>query len=694
MIRFTGHQLDAVVVPDGRPGRDRRAAAAARPGRGPGRRHRGRHPAPPGGLPRADRAADRGLPRRAASSHEIDGLGEVAEVTAADLRGPRRHPGELTGGRLMGLLDRGIEIKTPEQIDACAGPAWSSARRSSCCAATSAPASRPPSSTRSPRTASAPRARRRRSWATTASPPRSAPRSTTRSCTASPATGCWPTATWSRSTAARSSTGWHGDAAITVAVGAVPAEVTELMRGHRGVDVARDRRRPPRRPGHRHLATRSSGYVRAPGPLRHPRGLHRPRHRLARCTSRRTCPTTAARARGPRLVRGPGARGRADDHPRHQGDRPARRRLDGRHHRRQLGRALRAHLHDHPERHLGAHRARRRRAAAAELGVRSAAADACDRMGRAGGSIPSLWVRQHEVESSGPAGRRTAAEETSDVCRPPSCRSSPWRSPPSNGPSRSASPSPCCSSTSSSSPATRTSRRFKECAIALSVYIGAAVAFGAWIWVEPRPRHGDPVLRRLADGVLALDRQPVRLHHLDGGARVPREYQQEALMVGIILALIFRGIFIALGYQLIENFSWVFYVFGAFLVYTAVDAGQELPQPRGRAPRGQPGRPVRAEPPQRRREYHGAQALVPQERRAVRLADADRDHRARHHRPAVRARLDPGDLRHHPGAVPGLHRQRVRADGAAPALLPARRAARAAGLPLARASRSSSPSSA
>jgi tellurite resistance protein TerC len=51
--------------------------------------------------------------------------------------------------------------------------------------------------------------------------------------------------------------------------------------------------------------------------------------------------------------------------------------------------------------------------------------------------------------------------------------------------------------------------------------------------------------------------------------RVPREYQQEALMVGIILALVFRGIFIALGYQLINNFSWIFYIFGAFLVYTA-----------------------------------------------------------------------------------------------------------------------------
>ncbi|MCI2959071.1 TerC/Alx family metal homeostasis membrane protein [Agromyces atrinae] len=51
---------------------------------------------------------------------------------------------------------------------------------------------------------------------------------------------------------------------------------------------------------------------------------------------------------------------------------------------------------------------------------------------------------------------------------------------------------------------------------------------------------------------------------------VPRKYQQEVLMVGIILALILRGIFILLGAQLIENFSWIFYVFGAWLVYTAI----------------------------------------------------------------------------------------------------------------------------
>ena len=51
---------------------------------------------------------------------------------------------------------------------------------------------------------------------------------------------------------------------------------------------------------------------------------------------------------------------------------------------------------------------------------------------------------------------------------------------------------------------------------------------------------------------------------------VPRQNQQEVLMIGIILALFLRGICILLGAQAIERFSWVFYIFGAFLLYTAV----------------------------------------------------------------------------------------------------------------------------
>ena len=55
---------------------------------------------------------------------------------------------------------------------------------------------------------------------------------------------------------------------------------------------------------------------------------------------------------------------------------------------------------------------------------------------------------------------------------------------------------------------------------------------------------------------------------------VPKKYQQQALLVGIILALIFRGIFIALGAVAINEFSWVFYIFGAFLLYTAIELGR------------------------------------------------------------------------------------------------------------------------
>jgi len=50
---------------------------------------------------------------------------------------------------------------------------------------------------------------------------------------------------------------------------------------------------------------------------------------------------------------------------------------------------------------------------------------------------------------------------------------------------------------------------------------------------------------------------------------VPRKLQQEVLMVGVVMALVLRGIFIVVGASLIEQFSWVFYIFGAFLLYTA-----------------------------------------------------------------------------------------------------------------------------
>jgi tellurite resistance protein TerC len=55
-----------------------------------------------------------------------------------------------------------------------------------------------------------------------------------------------------------------------------------------------------------------------------------------------------------------------------------------------------------------------------------------------------------------------------------------------------------------------------------------------------------------------------------GRFAVPRDYQQKVLFVGILLSLVLRGGFILIGAEIIDRFSWVFYVFGAFLLWTAL----------------------------------------------------------------------------------------------------------------------------
>ncbi|NHC24855.1 TerC family protein [Nocardioides sp. IC4_145] len=111
----------------------------------------------------------------------------------------------------------------------------------------------------------------------------------------------------------------------------------------------------------------------------------------------------------------------------------------------------------------------------------------------------------------------------------------------------------------------------RECTIAFIIYMAAAGVFGIWTWGFHGQEYGvDFYTGFIVEKSLSVDNLFVFIVLMSALA-VPRKYQQEALMVGIILALIFRGIFIALGYALIENFSWVFYVFGAFLIYTAVN---------------------------------------------------------------------------------------------------------------------------
>ena len=52
--------------------------------------------------------------------------------------------------------------------------------------------------------------------------------------------------------------------------------------------------------------------------------------------------------------------------------------------------------------------------------------------------------------------------------------------------------------------------------------------------------------------------------------KVPKEYQHRVLFLGVLGALVFRGIFLAAGVAVVSAFEWIFFVFGAFLVYTAL----------------------------------------------------------------------------------------------------------------------------
>ncbi|MEU8583456.1 TerC family protein [Streptomyces abikoensis] len=56
---------------------------------------------------------------------------------------------------------------------------------------------------------------------------------------------------------------------------------------------------------------------------------------------------------------------------------------------------------------------------------------------------------------------------------------------------------------------------------------------------------------------------------------VPSIYQQRVLMVGVLIALVLRAVFIGAGAAIIANFSWIFYLFGAFLIWTAWKLIQE-----------------------------------------------------------------------------------------------------------------------
>ncbi|ALX04918.1 MULTISPECIES: TerC family protein [Aeromicrobium] len=111
----------------------------------------------------------------------------------------------------------------------------------------------------------------------------------------------------------------------------------------------------------------------------------------------------------------------------------------------------------------------------------------------------------------------------------------------------------------------------KECATYLAIYVGLAVAFGIWTFSYHGSQYGVEFFAGwLTEYSLSIDNLFIFIIIM-ASFKVPRKYQQEALLVGIIIALVFRGIFIAVGAVAINNFSWIFYLFGAFLIYTAIN---------------------------------------------------------------------------------------------------------------------------
>ena len=115
----------------------------------------------------------------------------------------------------------------------------------------------------------------------------------------------------------------------------------------------------------------------------------------------------------------------------------------------------------------------------------------------------------------------------------------------------------------------------KEVSIALAAYVGLAVAFGIGVWVLAGHQFGTEFFAGwLTEYSLSVDNLFIFIIIM-AKFGVPRAYQQEALLVGIVLALVMRAIFIAVGAAAINEFSWIFYLFGLFLVWTAWKLARE-----------------------------------------------------------------------------------------------------------------------
>lgn len=111
---------------------------------------------------------------------------------------------------------------------------------------------------------------------------------------------------------------------------------------------------------------------------------------------------------------------------------------------------------------------------------------------------------------------------------------------------------------------------FKEAAIWSIFYIGVAIAFGVWVWQTAGSQFGTEYFAAyLVEKSLSVDNLFVFIIIL-AQFKVPSIFHQRVLMFGVILALVLRAIFIAVGAAALAAFSFTFVIFGAILIWTGV----------------------------------------------------------------------------------------------------------------------------
>ncbi|HWO68318.1 MAG TPA: TerC family protein [Umezawaea sp.] len=103
----------------------------------------------------------------------------------------------------------------------------------------------------------------------------------------------------------------------------------------------------------------------------------------------------------------------------------------------------------------------------------------------------------------------------------------------------------------------------------VAFYVAVAIAFGAGLWYFAGSQPATEFFAGyITEYSLSVDNLFIFLIIMTT-FKVPSIHQHKVLLIGILMALVMRGLFIAVGAAVIAQFSWVFYIFGAFLIYTA-----------------------------------------------------------------------------------------------------------------------------